>query len=252
MSIKIEVNESVSEFLSRVKELRDKLADVNEQVSSNDLVTITLNGMVSYYHVFKTSLATRENTPYLENLVGILLQEEERKKHVGNRSQSVDSTLMVKDKKPYTKQWSKNKGWGKFDNQRNKEEKRYHDGTTSKSNVKKIRNCHYCHKLGHYAYECYKKKNNESKNNKYEGNFVNSDDTISDCNDWFIDSRASIHMSCHRNWFKNFQEHNDGRKIYLGDNRSHDVKGCGDISVQSPNGHVKELSNVMYVPRIKK
>ena len=34
MSIKMEVNESISEFLSRVKELRDKLADVGEQVSS--------------------------------------------------------------------------------------------------------------------------------------------------------------------------------------------------------------------------
>ena len=33
--------------------------------------------------------------------------------------------------------------------------------------------------------------------------------------------------------------------IYLGDNSSHDVKGCGDISVQLPNGHVKKLSNVM-------
>ena len=71
----------------------------------------------------------------------------------------------------------------------------------------------------------------------YEGNFVNSDDPISDnlhdlklfvanyalsaessdCNDWFIDSGASIHMSSHRHWFKNFQEHNDGRKIYIGD-----------------------------------
>ena len=59
-------------------------------------------------------------------------------------------------------------------------------------------------------------------------------------------------MSCHRNWFKNFQEKNDGRKICLGDNRSHDVKGCDDISVQLPNGHVKQLFNVMYVLGIKK
>lgn len=73
-----------------------------------------------------------------------------------------------------------------------------------------------------------------------------------DCNDWFIDLEVSIHMSCNKNWLKNFHEKDDGRKIYLGNNRSHDVKGCGYISVQLPNGHVKQLSNVMYVPRIKK
>ena len=69
----------------------------------------------------------------------------------------------------------------------------------------------------------------------YEGNFVNDDsDTISDnlhdlilifpnfglsvessdCNDWFIDLEAPIHMSCNKNWLKNFQEKDDGRKIY--------------------------------------
>ena len=59
-------------------------------------------------------------------------------------------------------------------------------------------------------------------------------------------------MSCHRNWFNIFQENDNGRKVHLGDNRSHDVKGCGDISVRLPNGHVKKLSNVMYVLGIKK
>ena len=111
----MEVNKSVSEFLSKVKELRDKLANVGEQVSSNDLVIVTLNGMVSDYHVFITSLAARENTPSFENLVGILLREDKRKMHVGNGSQNVESALMVKDKKPYIgKQWSNNKGWVKF------------------------------------------------------------------------------------------------------------------------------------------
>ena len=56
----MEVNESVSEFLSRVKELRDKLADVGELVSSNDLVRLTLNEMVSDCQVFITSLVARE------------------------------------------------------------------------------------------------------------------------------------------------------------------------------------------------
>ena len=61
-----------------------------------------------------------------------------------------------------------------------KEEKWHHDGEASKSNVKKHINYNYRGKLGHYAYESYKKKNKESKNKKYEANFVNDEDTISD------------------------------------------------------------------------
>ncbi|GLJ13073.1 hypothetical protein SUGI_0204660 [Cryptomeria japonica] len=181
LSIKMEVNENISDYLSRIKELRDILDDIGEQVSNNDLVTVTLNGMVSGYHVFINSLATREKSSSFENLASILLQEEERKKHVDNKIQTADSTLMVKDKKPFKgKQRSKNKRGGKFENQRYKEDKRYQEGASSKSNVKENRNCNYYGKLGHYAYECWKKKKNESKNNKYEGNFVNGEDEISD------------------------------------------------------------------------
>ena len=93
--------------------------------------------------------------------------------------------------------------------------------------MKKNGNCNYYGNFGHYVYECRKNKYNEYKNKKYEVNCVNShQDTItsdnlhdlklfvsdfslsvesSDCNDWFIDSEASIHMSCHKSWIKIFK-----------------------------------------------
>ena len=59
---------------------------------------------------------------------------------------------------------------------------------------------------------------------------------IDDDNTWFIDFGASIHMSCKRDWFDTYHEVNNGAHIYLGDNRSHEIKGYGDISVAMPNG----------------
>jgi hypothetical protein len=79
LGIKMDGNESVSSFLGRIKEVKDRLVNVGEIVSNTDLVTITLNGMLEDYHMFITGLTAREKPPTFEELIGILLQEEERR-----------------------------------------------------------------------------------------------------------------------------------------------------------------------------
>jgi len=51
LSLKMEANENISNLISRVKDLSDKLGDIGEKVSSTDLVTITLNGFVQDYQI---------------------------------------------------------------------------------------------------------------------------------------------------------------------------------------------------------
>jgi hypothetical protein len=46
LGIKMDGNESVSSFLGRIKEMKNKLVNVGETVSNTDLITITLNGML--------------------------------------------------------------------------------------------------------------------------------------------------------------------------------------------------------------
>jgi hypothetical protein len=64
----MEVNESVSDFISRIKDIKDKLGNIGEKVSNTDLVTITLNGILEEYQMFITGLATREKDPTFEEL----------------------------------------------------------------------------------------------------------------------------------------------------------------------------------------
>jgi hypothetical protein len=54
-------------------------------------------------------------------------------------------------------------------------------------------------------------------------------------------------MTCHKDWFVNYHEKTNGAKIYLGDDRCHEIKGHGDVCVTLPSGHVKQIKNVMYV-----
>ena len=75
----MEANESISDYLSRIEDLREKLADIGALVSSSDLATITLNRMVDDYQVFTTSLAARENMFSLKNLTGVLYKKKKEK-----------------------------------------------------------------------------------------------------------------------------------------------------------------------------
>ena len=59
LSIKMEVNESITKYLSHIKDLRDNLGDIGEEISSIYLVTITLKGLLQYYKVFISTLAAR-------------------------------------------------------------------------------------------------------------------------------------------------------------------------------------------------
>jgi hypothetical protein len=65
LGIRMDGNESVSSFLGRIKEVKDKLVNIGEIVSNTDLVTITLNGMLEDYHMFiNRSLAAKGETSY--------------------------------------------------------------------------------------------------------------------------------------------------------------------------------------------
>eukprot|EP00253_Pinus_taeda_P018031 PITA_18031 len=111
LSIKMEENESVSDFISRIKDLKDKLGDIGESVSSTDLVTVTLSGMLDEYQMFITGLSAIEKAPTFDELAGILMQEEERRRSIKKNSPNSNLALMAKGKKSFKgKQWEKNKG----------------------------------------------------------------------------------------------------------------------------------------------
>jgi len=115
MSIKMEANEGVSKFISRIKDLSDNLAAIGEEVDSTDQVTIALKGLLPDYRVFISALAAREKPPNFVDLTGILLQEEERMKNYDQDAKSSDLALMARGKymhrgKPWGRPWNGDRG----------------------------------------------------------------------------------------------------------------------------------------------
>ena len=108
------------------------------------------------------------------------------------------------------------------------------------------------------AKECRKKKFHEDqqKKKRHSGHFSN-DDYVEDfrlfmsdlgekvdVDTWYVDSGASTHMMGNIQCIKEFKEINNEAQIYLGDDKSHQIKGCGEISeLIAPGPDIPRLGN---------
>lgn len=72
-----------------------------------------------------------------------------------------------------------------------------------------------------------------------------------DVNDLFIDSGASTHMSCNKDWFDEYHETIDETYVYLRDKKSLKVQDYGVKGVNLLDGKMRQIHNVMYVPTSK-
>ena len=66
---------------------------------------------------------------------------------------------------------------------------------------------------------------------------------------WFVDSGCSNHMTGERKEFKELDE-TKNRRIWLGDNKEIQVEGEGTIVVQTSQGKVKLIQDVLFAPSL--
>lgn len=69
---------------------------------------------------------------------------------------------------------------------------------------------------------------------------------------WFIDSGASYHMTEVREHFTNHLEDDIGLEVVLGDNSKVEATGMGAVSFHRESSPHLKVTNVLYVPGLKK
>eukprot|EP00253_Pinus_taeda_P025009 PITA_25009 len=230
-SMRMDEREFATAFVARIKDVKDGLGAIGVAVADEDLVAITMNGMHDDFQTFITGVSTREKAPAFDDLTAILQQEEDRRQNLNLNSQSDDLALVAKrrlSKGKQSQQQSKQRGGTSQKNLHS------HKGMLANHYEKK---CYYCGKTGNIQRDCYyKKEADEARrrqvNPKHRGYFVEEEDfshefrlftvdcALSASNEddiWYVDSGASSHMT-----------------------------------VKLSNGKISHLSNVLYVPGIKK
>nr|GEY72247.1 retrovirus-related Pol polyprotein from transposon TNT 1-94 [Tanacetum cinerariifolium] len=117
---------------------------------------------------------------------------------------------------------------------------------------------------GHWKRDCPRFK---TKDNHYEGkavaeaNVTKCDDeeldlslaTSSSRNDseiWLLDFACSHHITPHREWFSNFEEHEE--VVYTVDETPFTTHGIGSVRLQNEDGTIVTLKGIHYSPKLKK
>jgi len=69
---------------------------------------------------------------------------------------------------------------------------------------------------------------------------------------WYLDSGASFHMTGDKILFSALEEKDLKMRIEMGDDRRYSVSGVGTVAFQKEHGAPLTLTDVMYVPGLKK
>jgi hypothetical protein len=119
--------------------------------------------------------------------------------------------------------------------------------------------CAFCHKKGHWKRNCPIKGNKEKDEptvnvaqDEDERDFafmVSSPENH--YGEWVLDSTCSYHMCPNKHLFSRLEEF-DGGAVLMGNDDVCEIKGIRTIHLKMHNGAVKTLTEVRYVPDLKK
>ncbi|KAG8496686.1 hypothetical protein CXB51_007936 [Gossypium anomalum] len=258
---RLEEGASVHEHLTVFKEILSNLEAMKVQYDKEDLELILLCSLPLSYSTFRdTILYSRESLTVDE--VYDSLTSYDKMKHLVVKPDSQGEGLIVRGRQDRN-----------TDDDRGRTQERNHRGKSkgrSKSS-NRGKTCNFCKKKGHIKSECYKLQNKikrEAANqkgkqpeNSGEADVVEyysdgellvasvNDSKVSE--EWILDSGCTFHMSPNRDWFTTYETVSEG-VVLMGNNASCKIAGVGTIKVKMFDGVVRTLSDVRYVPELKR
>lgn len=220
-------DDSIPEHIENFTEIIEKLSELQIDIQDEVLSIIILCSLPSAFENFVIAIESRDTLPKFEDLKTKILEENLRRNNKTGADQKVENSdnnaFMIKHR-------NDSKPKGKF----------------------KVR-CYNCNKIGHKSFQCKKdnKKPSEStsKEKRAFGAVANlCDNTISQNNEWLIDSGATNHMTPNKNILDDIKE-STIKEINVANKQKLKVEGVGRATVNLQGKEV-EIQEVLVVPNL--
>ena len=224
--LKLDEKGSMSEHLSQMSELSEKLHQMGEPIKDSLLIAFMLSSLPDSYNSIVMALEARpENELSIEMVKEKLLQEDLRRR-VNSSNSNIDVAMKTRTKiKP------------------------------------KFFKCFNCDQVGHIQRNCTLPKRNVNSNSKQAKPSSSHAKMVTnvcfntgntDKNAWYIDSASTTHISCDRDYFIEIKNHSES--VYLANGNLLLAIGIGDCRLNlNCGGSVLEctIKDVLYVPEMQ-
>jgi hypothetical protein len=71
------------------------------------------------------------------------------------------------------------------------------------------------------------------------------------CMAWVLDLACSFHICSHQEWFSDYSHVHNG-DVIIGDESTQEISRIGSIQIKVHDGTFKTLTNVRYIPKMKR
>uniref|UniRef100_A0A2N9I8B6 CCHC-type domain-containing protein n=1 Tax=Fagus sylvatica TaxID=28930 RepID=A0A2N9I8B6_FAGSY len=160
LNLKIELHnlkkgtESVSSYLQKVKNTRDKLIAVGTLIDNEELLHIILKGLPREYGPFCSAIRTRNEPVSFEEIMVLLQTEEQSILEISDSGKDVNAAMaMFASAAPHNRN-SSNSQSSFYVNEFSRKRQSTHSMLRLKPNGSRPQ-CQICGKLGHQALDCY-------------------------------------------------------------------------------------------------
>jgi predicted nucleic acid-binding protein len=235
-------NKSMQEHLSDFNTITSQLESVGITFDNEVLALVILSSLPDSWDslVMAVSNSSGSNVLKFEDVVGVLLDEDTRRKN--NSSGDISGTALNIEERGRSSKRGNDRGYGRSQSRK------------SQSRSTQL-TCWNCKKKCHLKRDCRASKKKMEENDKSSTSVNVSNESGSEnealimCCDskddslWILDSGASFHATSNREYFLNYENGNFG-KVYLGDDESCDIIGRGDVQISMPDGRQLRLQRV--------
>ena len=233
---------TLSDHITNFNQLITDLMNLDVTFEDEDLALMLLGSLPEEFEHLETTLLHGKAEVSLSEVSSALYSYELRRKDKQNSRDGAAEALVTR---------------GRSQNQRKGTRRR------SKSRARLSKDeCAFCREKGHWKKDCPKLKGRPDKEKAV------ADSNVSECIDqnsdfslavmptghsstWLLDSGCSHHMTSNREWFFDFKE-KEGGVVYTADETTLATNGVGSIRLRNQDGSIRILTDVRYVPELKK